>query len=199
MTAAYPLAWPGGRPRTPPHRRRPSAFRTAGMEVTFADARARLGVELDRLGARLPVLSSNLELRLDGRPRERQSAPVDPGVAVYFQLSGRPMVLSCDRWETVAANVAAVAAHIEAMRGMARWGVGTVEQMFAGFEALPSPEPGDWRSVLGLGQGATLTDAEARWREMMRTAHPDIGGSHAEATRLNAAIAAAREELGHGM
>ena len=107
----------------------------------MTDARERLADELDRLGARYVVLSTNMELRLDGQPRAGQSEPADPGVCVYFQLKDRPTVLPCDRYTTVAGNMAAIAAHIEATRAIERHGVGTLEQMFTGFQALRGPGP----------------------------------------------------------
>ena len=163
----------------------------------MADARERLSEQLDRLGARYVVLSTNLELRLDGQPRGNQAEPQDPGVALYFRLGDRPIVLACDRWISVAGNMAAIAAHIDALRGQERWGVGGVEQAFAGFSALPPPiAPGDWRSE--LDNPATLAEAEVRYRRKIASAHPDAGGSHARAATLNAAIAQARKELKNG-
>lgn len=206
--AAYPLSWPNGWPRTPAGSRKPAAFRsvsgTGGAStyrksapIRLTDARQRVSDELHRLGARNPVLSTNLELRLDGLPRGGQAEPADPGAAVYFQLRKRPIVLACDRWNTVAGNIAAIAAHIEAMRGMERWGVGSVEQLFTGYLRLPAPMvPDDWRGV--LGDPATLAEAEATWRRKIRDAHPDRGGSAAKAAALNAAIAAARSHFGNG-
>lgn len=109
-------------------------------------------------------------------------------------LNNKPAVLACDRWRTVAGNVAAIAAHMNAMRSMDRWGVGSLDQMFAGYLTLPAPiVTADWRTP--LGNPATLAHAEAVYREKMRTAHPDNGGSHAAAAALNAAIEIARREL----
>ena len=199
---AYPLSWPSAWQRTPAANRKPSAFRSGAgphraspaKAITMVDARQRLIEELERLRARSPILSTNIELRLDGQPRADKSNPADPGVAVYFALSGKPIVLAVDRWDTVAGNIAAIAAHIGAMRGMERWGVGSVEQLFTGYLALQAPiAPDDWRRL--LGDPATLADAEAAWKRAMRAAHPDAGGSSAAAAALNAAIAAARRAL----
>jgi hypothetical protein len=202
---AHPLAWPVTRPRTK-HREKggfcttkrsgTSAIgtRSPAKPVTLAEARERLARELDRLDARAPILSSNVELRLDGQPRSGQPEPTDPGIAVYFQLRGKPMVMACDRYTEVAQNIAAVAAHIEATRRIERYGVASAEEMFTGFQALPAPMVvDDWRGA--LGNPRTLAEAEAAYRERIRTAHPDAGGSHAQAAALNAAIARARAEL----
>jgi hypothetical protein len=86
MTQAYPLQWPQGRPRTASPRtgRFSKTTRTRQgwdqkVELTVADAVGRLQDEIDRLGARQYVLSTNLELRLDGLPRSSQAEPRDPG------------------------------------------------------------------------------------------------------------------------
>lgn len=164
------------------------------LPLTLAGARQRLMDELDRMGARYSVLSTNLDLRLDGLPRSGQRQPDDPGVAVYFQLDGKPIVLACDRYRKVEENVAAIAAHIDAMRTAERHGVGSFKEMFAGFTALPAPlAPDDWRKI--LLEPVTLEQAEAVYRERMKEAHPDVGGSNAEAAALNAAIALARQVL----
>lgn len=190
--AAFPLQWPVGRPRC--KARQSGRFATtrqshggAIQPVTIAEARDRLQNELDRLGARQPILSSNLVLNLNGAPRSGQPEPRDPGVAVYFQLKGRPMVLCCDRFTETAQNIAALAAHIEATRRIERYGVATTEQMFDGFLALPAPiVVNDWRAA--LDNPTSLAEAEATWKRKIRAAHPDVGGSEAEAARINAAF-----------
>lgn len=208
---AYPLTWPAGWPRTPAHQRREAAFRTGRTKyldgggsyrtteaITLAPARDRLIRELDRLGAKYPVLSTNLELRLDGLPRSGQREPDDPGAAVYFQLRKRPIVLACDRWNKVAGNVAAIAAHIEAMRGMERWGVGSVERMFAGFQAIAAPGAETWRTILGIrpDEIATADLIAARRRELAARHHPDVpGGSAERMAQINAAADAALREI----
>ena len=73
------------------------------------------------------MISTNLKLRLDGLPRSDQATPADPGVAVYFELDGKTIVLACDKWNRVADNIYAIAKHVDALRGQDRWGVGTVE------------------------------------------------------------------------
>ena len=197
--AAYPLAWPQGRPRT--RLRIEGRFSTTlrntrrPKPVTLAEARARLAEELDRLKGRSPILSSNVELRIDGHPRSGLPEPRDPGVAVYFRLHDKPIVLACDHYTAVAQNVAAIAAHIDAMRRIERYGVATTEQMFTGFLALPAPVVvDDWRAA--LGNPADLAEAEATFRERIAGVHPDRpGGSHAAAAALTAAIALARQAL----
>jgi len=137
------------------------------------------------------LVSSNLRLKLDGLPYSNQAAPSDPGVAVYFQLKGKDRVLACDTWDRVADNIAAVAAHVEALRAIERYGVGSVDQAFAGYAALPAKSE-TWRSTLGFGPDDIVTEARvlAAFRERARTAHPDAGGTH----EAMAALSVARDE-----
>lgn len=192
MTQAYPLHWPTGWPRATQRKtasfnaKRHNGRYVETQKLTVADARERLSSELELLRVKSPVLSTNVELRLDGQPRSGQPEPRDPGAAVYFQIDGQPTALACDKWDRVADNIAALAKHIEALRGMDRWGVGTAKQAFAGYQALPAPE--EWWQVLGVSESASKAEIEAAYRAKAKTAHPDMaGGSDAAMARLNAA------------
>jgi hypothetical protein len=207
----FPLSWPDGWPRTNSYQRQRATFRssrqssyvngqgqtvtqTSAKALTVADAIKRLSGELGRLNATNEVLSTNVKTRLDGLPYSNQPEPADPGAAVYFRLKGKPRCLACDHWNRVADNIAAIAQHIDALRRIDRYGVGTMEQAFAGYAALP-PSGDDWRSVFGLNGNATIEIVEAKYRELARQHHPDIGGDPLQMSRLNAARDAARREF----
>jgi hypothetical protein len=191
---AYPLAWVARRPRTRAADRKAALWRSAGREITLTEARRRLR---DQVGAMTKpgqkwrvtdmVLSTNIRFTASGARDKNISRrdPEDPGVAFYFALDDRPHVLACDRWTTVQDNIAAIAAHIEALRGQERWGVADLQQAFAGHVALPAPE--QWWQILGVSSSAPLLEIEAAWREKMRAAHPDAGGTDVAAARLNQA------------
>jgi hypothetical protein len=192
----YPLSWPSGWPRA---RSRSTAqfgtmLRTGGRKALNAgEAMDRLERELDAMGARNTVLSSNIELTLRGEPRSDRREPSDSGAAVYFELKGKTIALACDKWDRVADNIAAIAKHIEALRGQDRWGVGTLDRAFSGYEALPAPE--QWFNVLGCSSKATRAQVEERFRKAAMLAHPDRGGSVAEMARVNGAHEAAKADL----
>jgi hypothetical protein len=205
----YPLAWPIGWTRTKARRaamfsKNPRKTNGAGVVwrqregLTVGDGLARLAGELRRLGARTVVISSNLRTNLDGTITSKQAKVLeDPGVAVYFRLHDQPRVLACDRWTSAADNMAAIAAHIEAIRAQDRYGVGTLDQAFAGYAALPpigGSQGGDWRAELGLGPTELVSPnvVEARYRKLVHDRHPDHGGSHDAIVRLNLARDAAR-------
>lgn len=204
MTQAFPLQWPQGRPRKPANRRGDAAFGKRGSDgwlknLTLAQARDRLQGELDRFRVKSVVLITNVELRLDGLPKSGQPEPIDPGVALYFDLGGKPHVLACDTYRRVADNIAALAAHIEATRKIERLGVATAAEMFAGFQALPAPGSTPWWQVLGVQPSATAAQIEAAFKRLARERHPDVaGGSHELMADLNRARDEGLRERAHG-
>lgn len=210
-----PLYWPDGWPRTIPAARERANFgktattygslkadntrdiRKQKAQLNAADATARLENELERLGATDAILSTNLKLRLDGTPRSNEAEPFDVGAAVYFTLDKKPICFACDKWDRVADNIAAMAQHIDALRRIERYGVGRREQVFAGYTALPpvgGTAGGDWRVEFGFmtGEKPTLDIVEARYRSLLKSRHPDNGGSHDAVVRLNLARDSAR-------
>lgn len=204
---AYPLSWPRHWQRTPSHKKQRAQFGKVGpanygggyttkSRLSIADGTKRLLDELGRLGAREIIISTNLRLRRDGLPASDQKEPDDNGVAVYFQLLGKPQVLACDKWDRIADNLAALGAHIDAIRRQERYGVGSLEQAFAGYAALPNyatePAKRPWRDVLGYPE--TLEAAEAGYKVAAKRLHPDNpSGSHEAMAELNQAIKEARE------
>lgn len=196
----YPLAWPQGRPRRRWQDRAKGSFVHNGKPIKSGDAATKVEAELRRLGAVYPILSSNLELRLDGRPRADRAEPADPGVCLYFQLKGQPFALACDTFTTVAQNIAALANHLDATRRIERYGVATASETLRAFQSLPPPSEGivtprRWSEVLGVPARATRAEIDAAYRSLARKAHPDNGGSTAAMTALNAARAQAYIEV----
>lgn len=175
---AYPLQWPIGRKRT----RSPSraTFHEGGRPLSFPAARDRLLYELDRAGATQVVISSNA----NGRSF---FGAADQGVAVYFRLVGNAHCLSCDRWDRIPDNLAAIAKHCEAIRGQLRWGAADVEQAYSGFKTLPAVLP--WWRVMGFEQPPGAADlVSKRFRELAQKFHPDRpGGSHDKMAEISAA------------
>lgn len=213
----YPLSWPMGWPRTKSGERKAAAFRESAMvtrnewrdgryqpiqkkgeiRVTMATARERIVEQIERLGGADLLLSTNVELTSYGMPRGGRAEPVDPGVACYFTLHGKDRVLACDRWSTVAENIAAIAAHIDAIRRVDRYGVGTLDQAFAGYDALPPPSADNrppWRSVLGFKPDTKVTaeDVKVNYRALAKQAATE----DSRLRDLNLAREAALRELG---
>jgi hypothetical protein len=191
VTTAYPLKWPEGWPR--------SAYRkSAAFKVDYDKAVRELGYEIERLGGRYPVLSTNQELRVDGTPK-RNTYIGDTGVAVYFEVKGKQKVFACDTYNTVKDNIRAISKTIEAVRSIERYGASALlERTLSAFDALPAPD--DWRATLGFEKGSRPTEEQItkNFRLRATNAHPDSGGSHDAMSRLNKARADAMKELHNG-
>lgn len=210
----FPLSWPAHRPRTAPRDRQPGTFSMTGpsrkpIKVNMEAAARRLEGEIERLGGVYSLLSSNLEQRLDGTPRVDRGAPSDPGVCVYFQIRGTPYAMACDTFQSVAQNIAAIAAHIEATRRIERYGVASATETLQAFLALPGPTAvaprRAWHEVLGFGAedevlskptAVATAIITAVFGELAKKAHPDAGGSDAAMAELNLARQEALKRIG---
>lgn len=216
--SAYPLAWPEGWPRTPAERRGWAKFekitktyntesgrsvRSGRRDLSVSDGAARVSKALDLMGLGRDdvVISTNIRLRLDGLPRSNEPEPSDPGVAVYWETrKGERKVMAIDRFARVADNLAAVAATLEALRGIERWGGGQIlDRAFSGFTALPAPgqtHARGWREVLRVEpEESNIEAVKAQYRRLSSVHHPDKGGTEAEMAELNWAWSQAQEAL----
>lgn len=194
MKFSYPLNWPAGWKRTQPIMRFRSIFKNNlrghhSMEYVLTV----LSAELRMLGATQVVISTNIKTRIsDGQFYSGQPQPHDHGASVWFQLKNKERVLACDKWNRVECNLYAIAKDIEAQRGRIRWGVGTLDQAFTGYAALPEKAGGvSWWDVLGVKFDASAEEVRRAYRAKAKLSHPDVqGGSHAAMSQLNEAFEA---------
>lgn len=214
---AYPLAWPDGWPKT----KTPwtgSPYKVGGGQ-SLRDLERSL--KLLGVGARATV-SMNVPLNSAGRPYseelERKGALTGgSGVAIYWTRAGVDQSIACDRYFAIGSNIRALWSALEGLRAMERSGAGqVVERIYSGFARLPSgegaaaaappPKPRrPWWQVLGwemdplttgMSAALTLVAAEAMFKSLSRTAHPDAaGGSHEAFIEINEAIAEARRVI----
>lgn len=193
MTQSYPLHWPLGMLRTkfPDH----SRFR-----VSYADAQGNVlqslkafakegGKDIVNL-----IISSNITMMID--------EPKDGGVAVYFRWNNIDCCIAVDKYRVPRENLQAIHHVIEAERTKLRHGgLHIVTAAFRGYAALPPPKGPDgqlakpWWAELGFQDTPPLAEAEAKYREMVKTHHPDRGGDPAAFNVVTDAIKRAREEL----
>jgi hypothetical protein len=219
----YPLCWPAGWKRTPPGSRRRALFgkttrtavnsngvsynyiQTSKQQLTVSQGVQRVIRELNAIAAAAPIVSTNVQLRLDGLPYSDRRAPEDPGAAVYWTHRGKKSAMAIDQYDRVADNLAAIAATLEALRAVERHGGAEIlERTFLGFAQLPAPgRSGDWwREVLAPGdgpspptrEGLTKDWIESRYKMLARLAHPDTGGSREKFEELVQARDAALRE-----
>jgi hypothetical protein len=82
--------------------------------------------------------------------------------------------------------MAAIAAHIAAVRGQLRWGCADVRAMLAGFKALPAVP--QWWQILEFAQPSENEDEiQGRRRALLLKHHPDKGGNSRRASEINEA------------
>lgn len=192
--SASPLTWPAGWARAKLRKR--AKFHAGGggrrgRDLTVSDGTMRINNELRALGVKNGgfIVSTNLQLRIDGLPRSGQGEPRDPGAAVYWRTdrADRELVMAIDIYDRVADNLGAIAASLEALRAIERHGGAQIlERAFTGFVALPAPKS-CWQ-ILHLGAGASIEAIETAWRRKireLRSSHP--GGDHPDEAALNAA------------
>lgn len=186
----YPLYWPEGWRRTPVGRVTWSRFK-----VSEGRARDEMVNEVYRLGGRKMIVSTNVELRLDGLPYAGRKDPVDRGVAVYFELDGKPITIACDQYLCVWENMRAIGKTIECLRGIQRYGASDLmERAFMGFAQLTyAPEP-EWWQVLGVEHDERRLDTiRPKYRELASKNHPDVGGTEEQMKVINTAWQTAKE------
>jgi hypothetical protein len=181
MIYEYPLAWPVGLPRTDYPKR--SVF-----DMSEERVKREHQCSLNLARATDVVVTTNVELRRDGRPYVNQRIS-DPGVAVYFTRRGQEQCVACDKWSSIKDNINAIYKTIEALRGIERWGTGEmVDAAFRGFVALPPTAsagtpvipPRPWYDVLHVSPGAPTAVVDAAYKVALKRAHPDTGGSQEE-------------------
>jgi len=183
----FPLSWPVNQPRTKPQDRERARFGTrggigyagnyvSGRKHTISESARELEQEIRRMGGGDMVISSNLRVKANGLPYSGQRTPDDPGVAVYFHWHDRDLVFACDKWLSIEDNLWAIVKHIEALRGQERWGVGSLDQAFAGYAALPDPDAKQWFEVLNVSPNANNQEIRNAYLQLVRQYHPDHGG-----------------------
>lgn len=179
----FPLSWPNNQPRTESWDRKRAQFRTQGSKSSFgyqpsrkhtiAESATELEQEIRRMGGEAMIISSNLKVKSNGLPYSGQRTPDDPGVAVYFKWHERDLVFACDKWLSIEDNLWAIVKHIEALRGQERWGVGSLDQAFMGYAALPDPDQLEWWQILHLPKTASDDMIKSTYRALARIYHPD--------------------------
>jgi DnaJ domain len=190
----YPLEWPIGWARARTHYY--AKFGPQGNGALLVKARDGLLHELELLDAEQVQISTNLQLGKDGGWRNAPE-PTDHGAAVYFRIANQARALACDKWLRVADNLHALALHVGAIRGQLRWGVGSVDQAFGGYKALPAMGARKlWYEVLAVPHTASKAEIERKRLELLGKLHPDRPGGDAEAAAdVNAAYREALEVL----
>lgn len=172
-TRAYPLYWPESWPRTESNKIKRAQFKDRSVFT----ARRELESEVRKFGGQKLIISSNVELKLDGTPRSGRKQPADKGVAVFFERRNEPMALACDVYSSVEDNLWALVRTLEALRQIERDGSpALINRAFKGFAALPDPDARQWWEVLEVNAAASNDEIKKAYFRLANIHHPDHGG-----------------------
>lgn len=162
-------------------------MRAGTKRLTVAQGVDRILQGLRKMGVREgdAIISTNVPTRLDGLPYSNAAAPQDPGAAVYWMKSGKQQCMAIDLYDSVADNLAAIAATLEALRAIERHGGAAIlERAFRGFTAIPERAGGkSWRDVLNFPALTTPTAEMVKdhFRDIATRVHPDKQAGSREA------------------
>jgi hypothetical protein len=137
----------------------------ATFKVDYDKAERELARELELLGATSAYISTDQELRMDGRPR-RDRQPGSSAVAVYFVRKGQQLCIPCDKFYSVRDNLRAIGLTLQNIRQMERYGTSqTVEATLSGFAALPA-------QARMLAHAAGMRSCRSRLMQIHRLSEP---------------------------
>lgn len=176
----------------------------------MAEARTRVFNEIHAFTGRayhkvidpdLCLMTTNMEVNLDGSIRARQRKPEDQGATLVFPWKDRETVVAVDCFFELEQNIAAIASALEAIRRLHRLDASMMDQAMAGFQALPNPgaiSQSHWKTALGFSMEdeVNFEQAKHRYRVCMSRAHTDKGGNHETAAKINMAWSDAKAHFG---
>ena len=181
------IDWPESFPRTDPSDREPysGGFRVS-RSVAFQNV-------LDELRGWEGVTDVQLESGAEHQKRNpnkpyANASFEDPGVVAYFTKDGEQMAAACDRWDNPRDNAQDLFHYLHETRMQEQRGTVTAESEYqklrlpSGDESVAPAPPA--HVVLGVGRDATMDEIRDAYREKVKEAHPDNGGSEDEFVRV---------------
>lgn len=215
--------WPEGVHRTKPQDRRDSLFKARWTDTLSLLERELNHLEAHSDRTQIKTFHRPSVVRRDGGLRSDAPRPDNPGVILTFEVFkwngtrnergqklGRyvPVQFECDTFLHWKDNVRAIALSLEALRKVERYGVARARAVEVGRKALPAAFAGrgmtleDARETLARFSGLSVEEVagptqirEAYRQAAMRT-HPDKGGNHEDAARVNVAYEVLKAHLG---
>lgn len=175
---------------------------------TYSNTLVDLDRELRMLRATVTVVQLAVnegQIRRDGKLRA-SAYPDHPGVILSFDTKQGHFRYACDRFTSWQDNLRAIALGLEALRKIARYGIGSGTEQYTGFLQIEPPRAMTYDEALQLF--ATLTGEDPRnlvlfwwqlrsryWRTASKAAHPDTGGDPDTFARAKDALRIIDKEL----
>lgn len=170
--------------RQPALEYRRSPFKTAYAKTL--DKLEREITHLDGSDVRIEAGFAQHQIRNDGWPKGG-NAPAHPGVVLYFTTKDGALSFPCGTYDSMAANLQAIALTLEALRAIDRYGATLGHEQYRGFAALPAPKTQGTLEEAAATLAA-MTKIPARdiiasvdayrlaYRQLAAELHPDRGG-----------------------
>ncbi len=196
-----PVDFPYGWERTPGGVSEYSHQFAKNMDIE--DALRYLKDELTALKVERVIISSNYEF-LD-RPGKQGKRGQSEGVALHMQKGDISSHIACDKWQSVIQNVYALHLGVRHMHMFEEWGIASADYMLQMFNRAETyvhkasakvttasgQELPEWMNYLGLGETATVQDANAIYRHRAKL----VAHDEDKLLQLNQAIEHARKAL----
>lgn len=172
------LNWPSFADRTEPHARKSGQQ----FDVSFRRTKKDIKKAFERLGVD--------EWHIDSVT----GSSGDPGVVLRWQDGEQTYVAACDEYAAKKANLRALYLWLEETRKAGDRPIKTARGSMAA-AALPGGSESEEiamgeataRNILDVDAGATQADIKEAFREKVKVAHPDQGGSEAELNTVRSA------------
>lgn len=182
------IDWPTGFERTPAEER----TRNNRYEATLRQSIDDLGNELARVGVDDWRLSTDAQHQKQNPNLPYANAnPDDPGAVVRWAMDSEQYAVACDAYSRLRDNVRTLYLYIREKRKMEQRPVETGESEFANARLPPADDPvvGEQppHEVLGVAPDASEREIQRAYRERVKDAHPDRGGSEAAFRRIQEA------------
>lgn len=154
-----------------PYPQRPKAI--APFRMGWDDSLDSLEAEIEAIGGDdlvIGVVVDPAHIGISGNLKvEGQRNPRHVGVEVSFEAGGRRLVFHTDAYKTLTQNVRAIAAGLEALRAVDRYGITSTAEQYAGFAALTAGGPDPERGRVLVERAGGITEA-------LKRHHPDHQG-----------------------
>ncbi len=158
----------------------PAINRLFAQNIDIAQAIIYLEDELRDIGADTAILFSNFDNLNNEAKRSKRGH--SEGVGLRFNAYDATIFMGCDKWATCPQNIYALSSSLRNIRMIAEAGTASMKKLLNCYNIKEKRHINhvnsnfiapDWLQLLGLGENATLGDANAVYRARAKLVHSD--------------------------